>query len=152
MHTITVSIPDRIMTIQDESGAVVRVYSVYVGSERYPTLPGEFSIIDDREIADSDPTYNGLFLPFHEYPDPGADPSLEVEQIAVAGFHGWKYGPEDDAEERQNPGWKTSTEGCVQLTNEDMLEFVSIVAPGDPVFVVDLPLSDIEHLNEKFGL
>ena len=78
----------------------------------------------------SESKFGGHWIGFHTHPDktPGT--------TACIGFHGWVYDEDDDEEEKLNPGWKTSTRGCVQLDNRDIADMAALVREGDQVRVI----------------
>lgn len=132
-HKVTVSIPDKRVIVQDASGKVVRTYSAFLGKPSDPTPEGQFRIIGDDKPnpKGSEWYYGGHFLPFKQQPDP------KTGAISDFGFHGWKYTKEDDDYEKDEPGWKTNTHGCVQLSNEDIADFAKLVVAGDPVTIIN---------------
>lgn len=127
---ITVSLPDKTVIIEDASGTILRQYPAYVGSAEYPTPPGEFEVIENIVPDHSESKLGGHWIGFHTHPDktPGT--------VAYIGFHGWVYDEDDDEEEKLNPGWKTSTRGCIQLGNRDIADMAALVKPGDRVRVI----------------
>jgi lipoprotein-anchoring transpeptidase ErfK/SrfK len=134
-NRVVVSIPDKKVVVYNPSGEVVREYSVYVGTAKNPTPRGQFRIMENIVPNDREWYYGGHWLGFAKgyKPEPGGTP--------YAGFHGWVYDKDDDAIEREQPGWKTTTHGCVQMNNRDVAEFSRMVGPGDSVSIIDTPIA-----------
>lgn len=127
-NRVVVSIPDKAVVVYSKDGEVLRRYGVYVGTSKSPTPRGQFKIME--KLDPSFASYYGPgFMSFAE------DPS------SYYGFHGWVYDSQDEEEERRSPGYKTSTHGCIQMKNPDVVEFSQIVGPGDPVTIIETPIA-----------
>lgn len=136
-NRVVVSIPDKIVTVYNNNGDILKQYQAYIGTSHSPTPRGQFRIMENIKPDKSEWYYGGHWLGFakgYTKDDPnGNEP--------YAGFHGWVYDHDDDIEEQTNPGWKTSTHGCIQLNNKDLAEFSGILGAGDPVSIIDKPLN-----------
>lgn len=129
---VVVSIPDKRVVVYDQSGNEVRSYPVYVGTSKDPTPRGQFRIMEsvkpDLEEWYYGPRWLGFAKGYSKSP-------------GYAGFHGWVYTKSDDELEAASPGWKTSTHGCIQMSNVDVAEFSTLVGVGDPVSIIDKPIT-----------
>jgi lipoprotein-anchoring transpeptidase ErfK/SrfK len=127
---VTVSLPDKKVIVQDASGKVLRQFPAIIGAPGTPTPVGQFKIIEDEKLEPSEWYYGGHYIAFNRHLD------KDKKTIDSEGFHGWTYGKDDDEEEKVNPGWKTTTHGCVQLSNRDIADFAALVRAGDSVTIV----------------
>jgi len=131
-----VSIADKKVIIYNSKGEVVKEFPAYVGKASTPTPRGQFRIMENIVPPKSEWYYGGHWLGFAT--NYTKDPSGKVP---YAGFHGWQYDKEDDEMEKQEPGWKTSTGGCVQLSNPDVAILASLLGAGDEVSIVAEPIA-----------
>lgn len=133
-NKVVVSLPDKKVIVYDPWGKILREYGVYVGTKKDPTPRGQFRIMENIRPVKSESYYGPRWIGFaHGYDE-------KNEPGGYAGFHGWVYSPDDDAAEREEPGWKTTTHGCVQMANKDVEDFGKLVGAGDVVTIVDQPL------------
>ena len=124
-----VSIPDKKVVVYNKDGKVVKEYSVYIGKSKTPTPRGKFKIMDNIKPSKDEWYLGPAWMTFHE------------NQGAAYGFHGWVYDRYDDEAERTDPGWKTSTQGCVQMLNQDVQEFSKLMGVGNEVTILDTPIA-----------
>lgn len=124
-NRVVVSLPDKKMAIYSPEGKIIDSFPVFIGMASAPTPKGKFRILED--IDKSEQIYGPGFISFNQVGE------------SNFGIHGWKYTKNDDDEEKANPGWKTTTHGCVQLNNDSMLKFSQLIGLGDSVTIVDEP-------------
>jgi lipoprotein-anchoring transpeptidase ErfK/SrfK len=131
-NSVVVNLQDKRMTVYAPSGDVLREYAVFIGTKSRPTPRGHFRIMENVKPSDDEwylgPRWIGFAIGY------------DAARYTYAGFHGWVYTKADDAAEKSEPGWKTTTQGCVQLRNEDLKDFATLVDAGDEVTIVDQPL------------
>jgi lipoprotein-anchoring transpeptidase ErfK/SrfK len=133
---VVVSLPDKKVVVYDKNGNILREYSAYIGRASTPTPRGQFRIMENIKPAESEWYYGGHWLGFaRDYQ------KYKGEPPPYAGFHGWVYDKQDEQMERVDPGWKTSTGGCIQLSNKDVADLASLLGAGDPVTVLDTPFA-----------
>lgn len=132
---VVVSLPDKKVVVYDKDGKVMREYPAYIGRASTPTPKGQFRIMENIKPAESEWYYGGHWLGF------ARGYKQEEKEIPYAGFHGWVYDREDERMEREEPGWKTSTGGCIQLSNKDVADLASLVGAGDSVAILDTPFA-----------
>ena len=137
-NRVVVSIPDKKVVVYGPQGDVIKEYSAYVGTPKNPTPRGQFRIMENIKPAESEWYYGGHWLGFAEGFNKGETPG---HGGSYAGFHGWVYDKEDEDQERVEPGWKTSTHGCIQMRNPDVAELSGLIGAGDPVSILDTPLA-----------
>jgi lipoprotein-anchoring transpeptidase ErfK/SrfK len=128
-NRVVVSLADKKALVFTSNGTLLREYSVYIGTKSEPTPTGQFRIMENVQPAQEEWYLGPRWIGFAR----GYDKAHSL----YAGFHGWVYTQDDDLVEKSDPGWKTSTEGCVQLTNKDLQEFARLVGVGDLVMIVD---------------
>jgi len=133
-NRVVVSIPDKKVVVYGPNGSIIKEYPVYIGSAKSPTPRGQFRIMENIKPDPREWFYGPRWLGFaRNYDRPGSG--------SYAGFHGWVYDKDDDLEEAAHPGWKTSTHGCIQMRNPDVADFSQMVGVGDPVTIVDTPIT-----------
>jgi lipoprotein-anchoring transpeptidase ErfK/SrfK len=123
-NRIVVSIPDKKLVVYSPKGQALREYPVYVGAPNTPTPRGEFRIMekslpykkDGRTVWRFGPGWLGFAYAWDKN-----------KPTAYAGFHSWVYTKSDEEKENRQPGWKTSTAGCVQLAEKDLADFAKVV-------------------------
>jgi lipoprotein-anchoring transpeptidase ErfK/SrfK len=139
---VTVNVATKTVTVQDAAGKTLQTFPAFVGRPGYPTPTGRFKIMEDRKLTPDEWYYGGHFLPFYEVKgdqNPYVSDKVRAEDkgaLASYGFHGWQYDKDDDETEKIEPGWKTSTHGCVQLSVKDIAAFSKLVRPGDAVTII----------------
>ena len=132
-NNVVVSLADKRVVVYSKDKKILASYPIYIGTNKDPTPQGQFRIMENITPGPSEWYYGGKWLGFAaNVPNPNAD---------YMGFHGWEYTKDDDEEEKVNPGWKTSTHGCVQLANKDIANFSKLLGAGDPVTIVNTHLS-----------
>jgi len=118
---IVISIPDRRLAVL-ESGAVVRIYPIAVGSTRTPSPDGDFVIINRAK----DPTYRHGDAEIA----PGKDNPLGSRWMGLSlkgyGIHGTNM---------QNSIGKASSHGCFRMRKKDVEELYTLMQVGDAVTV-----------------
>jgi len=110
-----------------EGGRIVKSYPALIGDPRWPTPEGKFRILD-KYTGKASGSVGPRWLTFLEKP--------EGKYTAAYGFHGGKVGAEAIAAGDPIP---YATHGCVQLNNEDVIDFYQSVKTGDPVEIMDAP-------------
>jgi lipoprotein-anchoring transpeptidase ErfK/SrfK len=140
-NSVLVILHDRKMLVYRSDGKILRQYAVYIGTKSHPTPTGQFRVMENVKPENDEwylgPRWIGFAM--------GYDRAQEL----YAGFHGWVYTRNDDENEKTDPGWKTSTDGCVQLTNSDLQDFAALVGVGDRVTIVDRPVADPRDLQRS---
>lgn len=141
---VVVSIPDKKVVVYGPQGNVVREFPAYLGKKNAPTPEGQFRIMENIKPSNAEWYYGPRWLGFaYNYDKP--------DSHSYAGFHGWvtndardraEGNMTDEEVERAEPGSKTSTHGCVQLANRDVAVLGQLLGPGDPVTIVNRPLSE----------
>jgi len=127
-NRVVVSLADKRVVVYGADGVMKATYPVMLGMASDPTPEGQFRIMENITPGPSEWYYGGHWLGFAEnVPNPHA---------SYMGFHGWQYTKDDDEEEKKNPGWKTTTHGCVQLDSKDMPGFAKLLGAGDQVTIV----------------
>jgi lipoprotein-anchoring transpeptidase ErfK/SrfK len=124
-----VSLTDKKVVVQDPKGETIKEYPIYIGTSASPTPRGEFRIMENVSPGPDEWYYDHHWLGFQR------------SEGRYTGFHGWVYTPDDDEVEKEEPGWKTSTHGCIQMRNPDVAEFSKLVGVGDLVTILDRPLN-----------
>ncbi len=137
-NRVVVSIPDKKVVVYGKDGSEVMETSVYIGTASSPTPRGQFRIMENIVPDKSEWYYGGHWMGFAKDYDQS---SKKGGVVSYAGFHGWVYTKDDDEIEKEEPGWKTTTHGCVQLSNKEMARMASLLGPGDPVMVIDAPIT-----------
>lgn len=144
-NRVVVSVPDRLVSVYRSDGSVAAQYKAYIGTSQHPTPRGQFRIMDNiQPPASMGNRYGGHWMSYAS-----GDPTGKGS--GLYGFHGWNYrhsgtdepNPQDvaDWQAGHDSSWKTTTGGCVQLSNKDVAELSALVSAGDPVTVTDSPYS-----------
>lgn len=131
---IVVSVPDRKLVVM-ENGAVLRIFSVAVGTGVSPSPTGSFEIVTRL----TEPTYYhaGTVIP------PGESNPLGPRWV---GFNRKGYGIHGT----NAPGsiGKAASHGCIRMRNRDIREFFAMVNVGDSV---EIHGERDEEVAEIFG-
>ena len=134
-NRIEVSLPDKTLAVYNSKGDMIREYPVYIGTKEAPTPRGHFRIMENLKQSE------GTMDPKEWYYGPGwagfTKDNPQQEPNSYAGVHGWVYTKADDEAEKDEPGWKTTTHGCVQMKNTHMADLQKLIGPGDPVDIYD---------------
>jgi lipoprotein-anchoring transpeptidase ErfK/SrfK len=123
LHTrqIVVSIPDRQLAVL-ESGEVIRIYPIAVGTNTTPSPDGDFVIVNRAK----DPTYRHGDVEIA----PGKDNPLGSRWMGLNlkgyGIHGTNV---------QSSIGKASSHGCFRMRKRDVEELYSLMQVGDTVTV-----------------